>query len=69
MLLMSTSTGGRGGASVMEIAIDKFPLMGAKIISNFSLPNFNDNFSEDGILDQQLQKAFLKSIEKFEKVF
>ncbi|MET2984729.1 NADPH-dependent FMN reductase [Aureibaculum conchae] len=67
MLLMSTSPGSRGGATVMEIALDKFPRMGANIIANFSLPSFNSNYSETGILDNQLNTEFLKSIEKFNK--
>ena len=67
MLLLSTSPGGRGGANVMEIAMDKFPRMGAQIIANFSLPSFNDQYSENKLLDEQLQAQFLKCIAKFEK--
>ncbi|TGD59407.1 NADPH-dependent FMN reductase [Flavobacterium humi] len=44
MLLMATSPGGRGGASVLEIAKTAFPRYGANIKAVFSLPNFNDNF-------------------------
>jgi len=68
MLLMSTSPGGRGGASVMEIAMGAFPRMGAQIIANFSLPSFNANYSENSILDEQLNIDFLKCIDKFEKI-
>ena len=67
MLLMSTSPGGRGGASVMEIALGKFPRMGADIIANFSLPFFNDNYSETGITDKEINIEFLKGIYNFEK--
>lgn len=67
MLLLSTSPGSRGGASVMEIAMGKFPRMGANIISNFSLPSFHSNFNENGILDNELDKDFIKCIEQFEK--
>ena len=67
MLLMSTSPGGRGGASVMEMAMNKFPRMGAEIIANFSLPSFHTNYSETKILNEQLNREFLKSIDKFEK--
>ncbi|WP_117880690.1 NADPH-dependent FMN reductase [Aureibaculum luteum] len=66
MLLLSTSPGGRGGASVMEIALGKFPRMGADIIANFSLPFFNDNYSEAGITDKQMNIEFLKGINDFE---
>lgn len=44
MLLMATSPGGRGGASVLEIAKNAFPRYGADIKATFSLPSFNDNF-------------------------
>ncbi|MDY7394173.1 NAD(P)H-dependent oxidoreductase [Aureibaculum sp. 2210JD6-5] len=67
MLLMSASPGGRGGASVMEIALGKFPRMGADIIANFSLPFFKDNYSEDKIVDEQLNTEFNKCINKFQK--
>jgi len=44
MLLMATSPGGRGGASVLEIAKSNFPRFGAILKGTFSLPSFNDNF-------------------------
>ena len=44
MLLMATSPGVRGGATVLEIAINAFPRYGAIIKEAFSLPSFNDNF-------------------------
>ena len=44
MLLMATSPGARGGATVLEIAKNAFPRFGAIIIATFSLPSFNDNF-------------------------
>lgn len=44
MLLMATSPGARGGASVLEIAKNAFPRYGADVQSTFSLPSFNENF-------------------------
>jgi chromate reductase, NAD(P)H dehydrogenase (quinone) len=44
MLLMATSPGGRGGATVLDIAKNAFPRYGAVIKGIFSLPSFNDNF-------------------------
>lgn len=67
MLLMSTSPGSRGGASVMEIALGKFPRMGAQISANFSLPFFTNNFSETRIVDEKLHTQFLKCISDFKK--
>ena len=61
MLLMATSPGKRGGASVLESALNIFPRHGAEIVGSFSLPSFNENFKEGkGItnkdLDDQLKK-------------
>ena len=44
MLLMSTSPGARGGASVLDIANNAFPRFGAHIKATYSLPSFTDNF-------------------------
>lgn len=68
MLLMATSPGGRGGATVLEIAKGRFKFMGGNIIANFSLPSFSQNFSEDGIVDADLKNELTKAISKFETV-
>lgn len=61
MLLMATSDGGRGGASVLEIAEKRFHYDGAEVLETFSLPRFKDNFDpEKGILDPE-KLAELKS--------
>lgn len=44
MLLLATSTGSRGGASVLEIAKNNFPRFATVIKAVFSLPSFDDNF-------------------------
>ena len=67
MLLMATSPGGRGGANVLSIAKGTFPHMGANIIADFSLPSFNQNFSEDGLLDLDLKANLEEVIITFEK--
>lgn len=65
MLLMSTSPGGRGGASVMEVAKARFPFMGGNIVVEFSLPFFNDNFSEGKIIDSDYKDLLHTKIEDF----
>lgn len=63
ILLLSTSTGGRGGKGVLEAALDRFPRHGATIIDHFSLPNFNDNFQEPvGIVEESLTLQFKELI-------
>ncbi|SHL89039.1 NADPH-dependent FMN reductase [Flavobacterium saccharophilum] len=47
MLLLATSPGSRGGASVLEIGRNALPRYGADIKATFSLPAFNANFDLD----------------------
>lgn len=67
MLLMATSPGGRGGATVLEIAKGRFPYMGGNIVSEFSLPSFGTNFQNKKIVDESLNTQLLIEIEKFQK--
>ncbi|MCF6308070.1 MAG: NAD(P)H-dependent oxidoreductase [Flavobacteriaceae bacterium] len=67
MLLMATSPGGGGGASVLETAKNTFPRMGANLITDFSLPSFYDNFSEKGITNDELNNQLNAKIDAFQK--
>lgn len=66
VLLMATSPGGRGGASVLAAANTSFPHFGAQIASNFSLPVFYENFKE-GIVSEEKEKELLEAVSSFEK--
>ncbi len=63
MLLMATSPGGRGGASVLQAANASFPRLGAKIVADFSLPSFYDNFSNDGLTNEALSNDLKQKID------
>ena len=63
MLLMAASPGGRGGASVLEVAKGRFPYMGGNIVSSFSLPSFYDNFKEGKISDESLNAKLKEAVE------
>lgn len=66
MLLLSTSPGGRGGATVMEAARATFPRMGADLKASFSLPVFHDHFdAATGITDPELATAFGEALDTF----
>ena len=65
MLLLSTSPGVRGGASVLSIAKNSFPHMGGNIIADFSLPHFYENFKEVTIVDEALRKDLKLAVDKF----
>lgn len=62
-VILSTSPGSRGGATVMEQARNILPRFGTDIKASLSIPNFFDNFdAEAGALTnpelkQQLQQA------------
>lgn len=63
MLLLSTSPGPRGGATVLEIAKNRFPFQGAEVIGNFSLPSFNENFNAElGITNLELKESLVKLV-------
>lgn len=47
MVLLSTSPGGRGGSSVLELASSQIPRFGGLIKASVSLPSFMDNFDAD----------------------
>ena len=64
MLLMATSPGARGGATVLEGAKNYFPYMGATVKATFSLPNFHKNFNdEEGITNEDFKKQLVAIIE------
>ncbi|WP_353778445.1 NAD(P)H-dependent oxidoreductase [Winogradskyella sp. 3972H.M.0a.05] len=62
MLLMATSPGGRGGATVLEIAEGRFKYMGGNIIAVFSLPSFGANFSEGKIINEELDSGLKQAV-------
>ena len=67
MLLMATSPGGRGGATVLEIAKGRFPYMGGNIVAEFSLPAFSDNFKESRIINEDLNLKLKQQLALLQK--
>ncbi len=65
-LLMATATGPRGGATVLEIAKNRFPFQGAIVKGTFVLPSFNTNFQENEIVNDELKTELLSIIQKIE---
>lgn len=68
MLLMATSPGGRGGTTALQAAVSYFPYLGGKVIADFSLPSFFDNFSEEGISNTDLKEELIQKIQLFEQI-
>ena len=68
MLLLATSPGGRGAMTVLDIAVNKFKFMNSNTIAHFSLPSFNDNFSEEeGIKNSELKASFDQQLHQFDQ--
>ncbi len=68
MLLLSTSPGGRGGKTVLDTATISFPFMGSKSVNSFALPSFQQNFSDSGITDNELNSNFKEQLSAFQLV-
>lgn len=47
MLLLATSPGGRGGKSVLELALSQIPRFGGEVRGSVSMPSFFENFDVD----------------------
>ena len=67
MLLMATSPGARGGASVLDIAKNALPRYGGSIKATFSLPSFNDNFDveKERISNKELDEKLREIVKDF----
>lgn len=67
MLLMASSPGARGGATVLEIASKRFPFQGAQVKGTFSLPVFYENFDAvHGIINPELKKQLADIVQSIE---
>jgi len=67
MLLMASSPGGRGGASVLVMAQDRFPRHDALITGTYSLPSFYNNFKDGVIVNEELNEELKNQIQIFSK--
>lgn len=66
-LLIATSPGVRGGATVLQAAVNYFPFLSAKDVADFSLPNFYDNFSEEDNSNDELHEELIRKIQLFNR--
>lgn len=67
ILLLATSPGGRGGASILQTAKTSFPFFGGNVIADFSLPAFRKNFSDNEISNSEFKEQFAQKIQLFEQ--
>lgn len=57
MILLAAAPGPRGGATVLQTAVERFPRHGARVIGSMALPRFKETFNpEQGLVDPDLRK-------------
>lgn len=69
MLLLSTSTGVRGGQSVLEIARSRFPRNGGNIVGSMPFPSYNENFRNGEIVNTELKSEVIALLNNFNSKF
>ena len=68
LILLSTSDGQNAGKTVLQTALSRFSRQSKEEIPHFSLPNFNQNFSDtDGIINKKLSEQLDKQISIFSR--
>lgn len=67
MLLLSTSPGARGGQSVMELALGRFPYNGGNISGSMTFPSFGQNFQDGSVSNKKLKDKLTDLIAQFSK--
>jgi len=65
IFLMATSPGPKGGSNVLEIAKNRFPWNGGRVLDTFSLPSFSETFEfGTGVSNETLKEELETKIEK-----
>lgn len=67
VLVLATSPGARGGATVLNTAVNSFPHFGADVKASFSLPSFNENFKDGKIVNEELLENLTTSVKNLEE--
>lgn len=66
-LLLATSPGARGGASVLATAKAGFPYMGAAVVGDLAVPSFYDNFNSGGVGNGKLKEELIAQVSKLQE--
>ncbi len=65
IFLMATSPGPRGGGGVLDLAKNRFPWNGGKVLDTFSLPSFGETFqAQKGVVNETLKEELETKIAK-----
>ena len=66
---MSTSPGGYGGKNALEAGSKLVSKLAGNVVVEYSLPKFNENFSDGKIINEEFNQELILKIEEFEKHF
>lgn len=69
MILLSTSPGGRGGASVLAAATGSVPFFGGRVKASLAIPSFHENFDvERGVLrNEELKDKLIAAVNQLQE--
>jgi len=69
MVLLSTSPGGRGGRSVLELALSQIPRFGGQVKASVSVPSFGENFDLEAgvIVNDDIASQLLEAVNRLFK--
>ncbi len=69
MVLLSTSPGGRGGRSVLELAVRQIPRFGGQVKASVSVPSFGENFDLEAgvIVNDDIASQLLEAVNRLFK--
>ena len=67
VVLLSTSPGGRGGASALEITKNMLPFFGAELIASCSMGDFYKNFKEGKLIGTSAEAILTSAINKIKQ--
>ncbi|MCA4775642.1 NADPH-dependent FMN reductase [Empedobacter stercoris] len=65
LFVMSTSPGGYGGKNALETGSKLLTKLGGTILIDFSLPKFDENFSDGKISNEELNNELMKKVNEF----
>jgi NAD(P)H-dependent FMN reductase len=65
-LVLATSPGARGGATVLAAGTATFPHLGAEIVGSYSLPSFYDNFKDGELVELSKKDDLQKLVSELE---
>jgi chromate reductase len=65
-VLLSAAPGPRGGLTVLQSAVERFPRHGAEVVGSMALPRFKETFHpEHGVTEEALRSELDELLKKF----